>query len=229
MKKDKINQILMLLSLILFAGCGNQSEHIDNDNSPLAANPVKSNDGKKSVYSKKSVDSLIQAGVISQDSLADAPPTQAEERKALENKYNQIKIIDTIFSSKDDTLHFYSKYYCLKNINLIEPKLYDLNSKSPKAFITHPFVVDIWLTNKRDTVLKKQFKASGFNPFFQDNFGGALKKYGTIIDLNLSKRNKEKSRIILACSIAIPATDIGTGLYLLINNRGGYKITDKLP
>jgi hypothetical protein len=105
------------------------------------------------------------------------------------------------------------------------PKTYQSDEKNPHAFITHPFASTVLLIHNRDTVLNREFKASDFNPFFEDNFGGNLKKYGSILMLpEFSKKNKDKDQIALIYSIAIPVTDIG--MYLLITKNGNYKIVE---
>ena len=178
-------------------------------------------------YSKKAVDSLIRAGVISKDDL-NLPQLQSEERERLKKEYDKIKVIDSTFISDKDTLHFHLKYYCLKDSNLVIPKFYDTDNKIPKEFITHPFVADISLKNNGHTVLNKQFKASDFAPFFEDNFGGNLKKYGSLLPFQLSKENKDKNRILLTFSYSIPVTDLGIGLYLIIYRNGSYKVVENL-
>lgn len=214
------------MAITAFAcGCGGKSDKKSID-SPLTqrSDTTKSNKVNGSPYSKRAVDSMIRVGAISPDSVPDAPPTQSEERERLKSKYDQVETIDSIFVAGTDTLHFHSKYYCLKNVDLVEPKSADPDQLKPKEFITHPFVANIWLIHNRDTVLDKQFRAADFNPFFEDNFGGNLKKYGSILDLHLSKQNKKRDQIALVCSIAIPATDIGTGMTLIIDKSGNYKI-----
>lgn len=223
-KKCKISIVLLLIAL---ASCNGKSQQKSTDSPSTKKDDVtKSNKIKGSSYSKKAVDSLIHAGLLNPDSIPIAPPTQAEERERLSKTYDDVKIIDSTFTANNDTLHFHLKYYCLKNIDLIEPKLYDPDLKKPKAFITHPFVSHIVLINNRDTVLKKQFKASDFNPFFKDNFGGSLKKYGSIMMPNLSKNNMDKSRIVVHYPITIPATDIGIGVFLIIAKNGSYKVAE---
>jgi hypothetical protein len=209
---------LILLSLIIgliFCGCSSDTR---------SKTASKNNKVNGAAYSKKAVDSLIRVGGISADSLPDGTPSQAEERMRLSKTYDDVKIMDSTFILNNDTLYFYSKYYCLKNINLIEPKLYDLDSKDPQEFLTHPFAIDICLIHNKDTVLNRQFKASDFSPFYKDNFGGNLKKYGSILDPYFPKKNPDKSLIALYCSISIPATDVGIGVDLVIDKNGKYKI-----
>jgi hypothetical protein len=155
-----------------------------------------------------------------------APPSQDEERERLSKTYDDVKTIDSTFIGNSDTLHLHLKYYCLKNIDLLVPKHYDLNEKNPKDFLTHPFVANILLINKKDTVLNKQFKADDFYPFFKDNFGGGLKKYGSLGLPEFSRRNMKKSQIVLYCNISIPVTDLALGLSLIISNDGSYKIVE---
>jgi hypothetical protein len=79
---------------------------------------------------------------------------------------------------------------------------------------------------KLSTVLNRQFKASTFNPFFQDNFGGNLKKYGSILMPELLKSNKDPDLIALHYPIVIPATDIGKGVFVVISKDGNFKILE---
>ncbi len=222
MKKSLI--VIMLCSLM---SCNSKMDKKASDSSLTSnSDTTKFNKKKSSNYSKKAVDSLIRAGVISQEDLPLAPPSQNEERERLKKEYDQIKVIDSNFISNNDTLHFHLKYYCLKDSNLVIPKFYDSDEKDQKDFVTHPFVADISLIRNRVTVLNKQFKASDFDRFFVDNFGGNLKKYGSMLELHFLKKNKDKSRVVLACSIAIPTTDIGTGMFLIISKNGDYKIVE---
>ncbi|QKJ29511.1 hypothetical protein HQ865_06995 [Mucilaginibacter mali] len=112
----------------------------------------------------------------------DDTPSQTEERAALIKRYDEVQIIDTTFIDGTDSLHFYLKYYCLKNDKIKVPKKYQSDEKVPYLFVTHPFASDITLIRNADTVLKKQFTANDFKPFYNDPFVGALKKIW--IDLN---------------------------------------------
>jgi hypothetical protein len=224
-----MNKLFLAILLIIFTACNSKQERKSGDSSLTKINDtVKSGNVRSSTYSKKAVDSLIRAGLISPDSIPDAPPSQSEEREKLTKKYDQIETVDSTFISNNDTLHLHIKYYCLKNINLIEPKLYDPDTKTPKEFVTHPFAADILLIHNSDTVLKKQFKASDLNPFFTDNFGGDLKKYGSLLSMpEFARKNKDQSRIVLDFPIAIPATDLGLGQFLIISKNGDYKFAEK--
>lgn len=210
---------LILLVLTLFTNCKQQPSP------PGTGDSLLKKDVNGSAYNKQTVDSMIRVGAISPDSLPDLPPTQDEERERIRKEYNKAKLIDTVFIAGSDSLHFHSKFYCLKDHKLVVPQYYDTN-KNKKEFVTHPFVVDLWLSKGKDTVLKRQFKASDFNPFFKDNFGGSLKQYGNILDFNLSKRGFENRQIVLNVSLSIPTTDLGTGLYLIIDKKGTYKIVE---
>jgi hypothetical protein len=42
----------------------------------------------------------------------------------------------------------------------------------------------------------------------------------------LARKNKDKSQIVLDYPIAIPTTDIGIGLFLIISKNGDYKIVE---
>jgi len=212
--------LLILLVLTLFTNCKyRESSHSTTSDSLLKK------DANGTPYSKQTVDSMVRAGAISPDSLPDLPPTQYDERVRIEKEYNKLKVIDTVLIAGADSLHFHSKLYCLKDHKLVVPKYYDLN-KEKKDFVTHPFAIDLWLANKADTVLKKQFKATDFNPFFKDAFGGNLKRYGNILDYSLLKKNSDNAQVVLRVSLSIPTTDLGTGVYLTIDKKGEYKISE---
>lgn len=153
-------------------------------------------------------------------------PSQTDEKNRILKSYDDVLTIDTVMVNGVDSLHFHLKYYCLKNTTIVVPKSYDVENKTPIEFSTHEFASDIYLVNKKDTVLKKQFTSSNFNHSYTDAFGGNLKKYGTILMPDLSLRNKDKSKIVLAYSIAIPTTDIGRNVYLIISKNGSYKIAE---
>ncbi|HEY4196282.1 MAG TPA: hypothetical protein VGM63_12150 [Mucilaginibacter sp.] len=155
------------------------------------------------------------------------PRTQADERAFIVKSYDKAKEIDSVFVNGSDTLHLHLKYFCLKESNLVIPKFYDENKENPKDFDTHEFASDIVLALNHDTILNKEFKASDFSPFFEDNFGGNLKKYGSLSMPYLSRRNKDKSHIVLVCPIAIPSTDIGLGLFLILQKNGNYQIVSE--
>lgn len=96
---------------------------------------------------------------------------------------------------------------------------------SPKAFETHPFAIDLWLKRNQDTVFKHHFTNSDFDPFYTDQFGGNLKKYGSILDVYLSKKQpQDHNQIKLWVSLAIPSTDLGRGVLLMIDKNGQYKV-----
>ncbi len=168
-----------------------------------------------------------QMDLVSGTDSIDDTPTPAEERKRLSRTYNDLKVIDTTFINSDgDSLHFHLKYYCLKSDTIVVPSTYVLDEKPPHDYTTYGFASNVLLINNHDTVLNKQFKASIFNPYFQDNFGGNLKKYGSILMPELSKRNKDPNLVVLIFYIAIPATDISTGVFLVISKSGNYKILE---
>lgn len=178
-----------------------------------------------SLKTDRKVDSVFQKQLDTvANNSATLPRTQAEERELLIKMYDQIKTIDTVFIGSNDTLHFFLKYYCKKENTLTIPKSFDMDKKSPKDFVTHPFASDIILVRNRDTVLKKQITAGDLNPFFEDKFGGNIKKYGSISMPYLSKRNKEANQILLIFTIGIPSTDIGIGVPLKIEKDGHYSV-----
>lgn len=212
-----MNKVFLLLSLVIFMGCnGSQKSHATDT---LIAKTGVANTGGDTTDPNAN-----QAKEDASD--GDDTPTQEEERQRISKSYDDVKIIDSMFIDNNDTLHFHLKYYCLDNRSLVIPQHYDLDGK--KEFVTHPFVSDISLIHNRDTVLKKEFNSTDFNSFFTDNFGGNLKTYGSMDMPHLSKRNGDKSQVIVHCPIIIPSTDIGIGLYLIISKTGDYKIVENL-
>ena len=205
-----MTKLFPLLLLLIFISC-NSSSKSQTTNTLI----TKTANGATKNIAKQPIDTSDSG---------DDTPTQNEERERLSKTYGDVKIIDSTFINDNDTLHFHLKYYCLKNSSLVIPKRYDLDGK--KEFVTHPFVSDVILTHDRDTVLKKQFNSTDFNPFFTDNFGGNLKKYGSMDMPDILAKNKDKSLIIVHCPIGIPSTDIGIGLFLIISKSGDYKIVD---
>jgi len=209
----KLKIVYLFLIALLLASCGNSNN---------ATSDASLND---SLEKQRLINEQMARGDRPEE--AESPPTQAEERKRFIERYNDVETIDTALVVGGDVLKFYLKYYCLKDSVILVPKQYQMNMNPPEPFKTHPFVTDIVLVNNGDTVLNKQFEASDFSPFFQDNFVGNLKKYGSILDVpGFSRRNKDKDQIVLNYSLAIPATDIGIGMYLIIDKTGEYKILE---
>jgi hypothetical protein len=212
----KLNNIFLLIMMILFISCSNNT--VQNDGMS------KTNKIKDSINKQKVIDQQMAKGDQPNDE--QETPTPAEERKKLINQYDRVETIDTTIVNGNDKLKLFVKYYCLKDSIIAVPKTYQFDEKKPQGFITHPFTSNILLTRNGDTVLNKQFKARDFNPFFQDNFGGNLKKYGSILMPELSRNNKDKTQIVLSYSIAIPATDIGKGMNVIISKNGKYRISE---
>jgi hypothetical protein len=209
----KFNIVYLFLIALSLTGCGNLND---------ATSDASLND---SLEKQRLINEQMAMGVSPEE--ADLPRTQAEERKLFIETYDDIQTIDTALVVGGDSLKFHLKYYCLRDSVIIVPKQYQMDMAPPKPFKSHPFVTDITLVNNGDTVLNRQFKMSDFNPFFQDNFVGNLKKYGSILDVpKFSKRNSNKDQIVLIYSLAIPVTDIGIGMYLIMDKTGKYKIVE---
>ena len=205
---------IYLLMMVLFISCSNNS--LQNDVT------YKTNKAKDSVQNQKQIDKQMATGVRPDDE--QGTPTLAEERKRLINQYEKVETIDTTIVNGNDELKLLVKYYCLKDSVIAVPETYQFDQNKPKKFITHPFASNVLLTYNGATVLNKQFKARDFSPFFADHFGGNLKKYGSILMPEFSKDSKDNTQIVLSYSIAIPATDIGQGMQLIISGNGKYKI-----
>lgn len=219
MRIEKIFMLLILVSLI--ASCSGQSAKTDKLGAQQVTDTSKSNKLNDSLSKRKAIDAQMAQG--DRPDSEEETPSPMEERKRIANSYDNMRRIDTTLIRGNDSLHFHLKYYCLKNSTLTIPKSYN---KAQDDFVTHPFASNIMLINGKDTVLNKQFQATDFNPFFTDNFGGNLKKYGSILMPTLSRKNKDGNQIVLAYSIAIPATDIGKGMFLIISKKGEYKIAE---
>lgn len=212
-----MSNIFLLLLMTLFIRCSSSS--VQN------GEKSKTNKVKDSVNKQKAIDEQMEKGDRPDDE--QPTPTPAEERKRLIGRYDQVETFDTTIVNGSDNLNLRLKYYCLRDSSIIVPKTYQSDEKKPHAFTTHPFASTVLLIYNQDTVLNREFKASDFNPFFEDNFGGNLKRYGSILMLpELSKKNKDKGQIALIYSLAIPATDIGIRMYLIITKNGNYKIVE---
>jgi len=209
----KVNRIIIIVSLIAFTSCNGQSKKTVSDSISKIQ--------KDSINKRKAIEAQMAIG--DRPDSEQETPSQSDQRKRIANGYDDNKRIDTTLISGNDTLHLHLKYYCLKNVNMIIPKSYET---PPVDFVTHPYSSNVILVKGKDTVLNKEFKATDFNAFITDNFGGNLKKYGIILMPHLSKRNEDSSQIVLAYSIAIPTTDIGTGAFLIMSKEGRYKIVE---
>jgi len=212
--------------LITLIGCNTKAKN-GSANSLL----VKTGDSSKIANQTRDTvyggEAINNGRLLSSSDTSDDTPTPAEERRRLLETYNEIRIIDTtIIESNNDSLHFYLRYHCLKDDKIIVPSRYASDEKHPQDYIAYGFASDILLILNHDTVLNTQFKASTFNPFFQDNFGGNLKKYGSILMPELLTSNKDPYLIVLHYSIAIPATDIGKGVFVIISDHGKYRVSE---
>ncbi|QKJ28396.1 hypothetical protein HQ865_11470 [Mucilaginibacter mali] len=212
--------ILLLIATATWTSCNSSSTKSSSDSLNNTGDTSKAVADAK----QKAIDAQMAKGNRSDSE--EETPSQSDEKNRILKSYDDVKTIDTMLVNGNDSLNFHLKYYCLKNTNLLVPKSYDIDKSAPKDFLTHEFASDVLLVNKRDTVLKKQFRASDFAPYFKDEFGGNLKKYGTILMPNLSRRNKDKSQIVLVYSLAIPTTDIGKGVFLIISKNGDYKVVE---
>ena len=210
---------IILLAALLFAACKGTTTIANNNQIEAATKKT-----RDSIKHQKEIDRQMSLADMPDDE--ELPPSQTEERKRLESTYNKTQIIETELPIDQQNYHLVLMYYCLRNDTLIVPETYDIENKPRRKWVTHPFATKILLLNKTDTLLNKRFTASDFYPFFKDPFGGNLKKAGSILMPELSKRNKDK--IVLNCSISIPATDIGIGMYLIIEPDGKYRITQNL-
>lgn len=156
---------------------------------------------------------------------ANLSSTQAVEIERIKEKYSITEYLDTTVNIQGKELRLVLKYYCLRDSILIIPADYMLETGT--AFTTHPFATDVILMNDIDTMLNVSLKASDFNPYFDDQFGGNLKKYGSILGLpDLSANRLERGELLILFPLAIPATDLGKGMWLALDNEGNYNIYD---
>lgn len=211
-----MNKLFIVVSLFIITGCTDSNNKIGEDT-------TKTRYTKDSISKRKAIDSMMRLG----DSEPDDTPTQEQERERRAKTYDQIEMLDSTFISKNDTLKFHLKYYCLKNSTLILPVSYNEDITDKKPFITYEFSAEISMVHNKDTVLNRLFRAKDLNPFFTDNFGGSLKKYGSLMMPSFGRRNIDKSRIVIDYPIAIPATDIGLGMFLIISKNGDYTFAEQ--
>jgi len=66
----------------------------------------------------------------------------------------------------------------------------------------------------------RRIRKSNFSSVITDQ----LKSYGILMKPYLSSSSGEKNQIILDYSISIPGSEIGTGVSLIINKKGDYKV-----
>lgn len=150
-------------------------------------------------------------------------PSFKEEKGRYLESYNDVENIDTSFVNGKDILHVKVKYYCLRNSVLRIPRIYNFAEKRKKDFVTHEFASDVLITNNKDTLFNKVVLSNWFYPII----GTQLKRYGILFSPNISKFNRIKGEVVLQYSISIPITDIGVGVYLVVDKYGNYKVLKK--
>ena len=153
----------------------------------------------------------------------DETPTQSEERERIIADYGITQHLDTTINIQGQNLRLFLRYYCLLDSVIIVPKSYEDNGIE---FQTHPYASDLILMNGIDTLLNMHLKASDFSAYFDDVFGGNLKKFGSIKMPSLYSERLKSGELIVHYPLWIPATDIGKGMGLALNKEGKYRIID---
>jgi len=214
----KFKTFLLLLPILLLTTCiGYRSDNINN----TAKIPDKRI--KHPIKTPKNI--------CEQMALGDRPdseqkaPSQKEEKRRIESSYNQTQSVDTVLIINRKNYRLILSYYCLKDSILTVPAAYDLENHPPHQWKTHPFTTSVLFLKGQDTLLNREFRASNFYPFFKDNFGGNLKRSGSILMPSVSYNAHNSVR--LNYSISIPASDISVGMSLIIESDGSYKIQTK--
>jgi hypothetical protein len=154
---------------------------------------------------------------------ADDTPSQSEEREGIKAGYDRIQQLDTIWNVDGRSMRVHLTYYCLKDSTIMVPQSYEDN-KVP--FRTHPFSSIVTMMDGGDTLLNRRFLASDFEDHFVDNFGGALKEFGSIKMPRFARKRLKEGEIAVDYPLVIPSTDIGKGMFLILSRNGKFKIVD---
>jgi hypothetical protein len=212
------NIILVVLSLLFLVCCNDKSQKSIQNSTQHSSSIVPK--------SKTNLDSLNRKSIEEQMALGDRPdseqetPSIAKERERLINSYSKIAKIDTTIIFNGNNLQIQLIYYCLKDSALVIPKIFVFDEKNPKDFNTYDFASKILISTDKDTLFKRVIGKQEFYPIISKQ----LQKYGTLRIPTLSI-SSDKNLIRFHYSISIPVTDIGVGVYLLIDKSGEYRIS----
>ncbi|MGE6218448.1 hypothetical protein ACQKCH_01380 [Nubsella zeaxanthinifaciens] len=148
----------------------------------------------------------------------DLTPTYEEEKKKLLSQYNKIIEKDTLLTIEDATFRLSTKYYCLKDNELVIPKKFAFGSQQPEDFVTHNFAAKVILSKGQDTLLNTIVK----KPMFAELLDDKLNRFGRLGSPRITL--DEKNQITVRFGIGIPLTDLATNVYLAINKDGSTSV-----
>lgn len=166
---------------------------------------------------------LKPANAELKDDSTSEDPTFGEVKAELVSRYNKIERIDTTVKAGGDTFYIHEKYYCLKDNSVVVPKKYLWGGDKTKDFVTHSFVSAIFVVKNRDTIINKIFRKSDFYPVINTE----ERKYAVIFSASFLGYRKHYDGIVFGYSITIPLTDVGVPAYIVIGNKGKYKMLDE--
>ncbi|WCT13645.1 DUF4738 domain-containing protein [Mucilaginibacter jinjuensis] len=210
---NKSFSILLLIAFGILTSCNSQSSVKSTDSSNVSDTSKKAADAKQ-----KAIDAQMAEGARPESE--EESPSPTEERELLSKSYNEVKKIDTVLKVGSDSLHLKLKYYCIKDSSLVIPKKYVFGEKSPRDFITHDFASDIVITQNGNIIFNKTIKKGNFSSVITDQ----LKSYGILMKPYLSSTKGDKNQVALDYSISIPGSEIGSGVTLIIDKNGDYKV-----
>lgn len=137
-----------------------------------------------------------------------------------ESRHNEIFSIDTLFAVSNDSFIIKLILNCLHDRGVMVPKQYYWGKKtSDSTFITHNYSLKLQLSRiqQKDTIpllnrtfLKDEWRAIIFSE---------LDQYGVINTPYLRKDTTQEGKLLIVagCSISIPLTDVGKGVFIKIN------------
>lgn len=174
-----------------------------------------------SLENQKKIDAQMAKGDQPDDE--QEGPTFEEVKRDLLSSYNKTEIIDTSLIDGKDSLHVYSKYYCLHDSSLTVPKRYIWGGDKPKDFIANTFANKIVVVNNKDTVFNRVIKKDDFLSVINDE----EKKYATLFGPHFHGFNKTTKELTFSYSVSIPLTDVGVPACLVIDKKGKYRVVDE--
>jgi hypothetical protein len=142
-------------------------------------------------------------------------------RKNYVNSYDKVNWLDTLIVYNNDSFKISLKHYCLFDSLIIIPKEYIWENTDMDKFYTHNYIYDLKILKNQDPFFDKTISKENFNNVISEQ----LKKFGTLRFPNF-KFNEDKSEIVFQLTICIPITDIGSGVYLIIDKFGNMRTID---
>ena len=204
---SKMKIYVLLIGIVLFFGCTHANENGSDKN--LSKNGTATADKDKILFDSLLAESRGRPG--SEQETA----SLSEEGLILSKSYDKVLIVDSLLNRADD-VHFWSKYYCLKNIDLVIPKKY-MPDEYSENLITHGFANDIKITQNGKTVFEKTILKDDFHKVIPN----LLVQYGVLSDPNV---NSQDGNVIVKYSISIPLTGNGVGVSMVINKKGNFDV-----